>query len=160
MKKYIIALAAFACTASAQNIYTGLYEASPSAAAAVTTLQQPASPTRPLQLLGVQLYCSVDCIVTLEAAGAASGSVSAASHASPSQTTAATALFYKGSNAAAPSLPINKYVVLGGDTKTIGFTDLTGRSMTIIGKAAGQNLTLRTGTMTGDVKFTWLWREE
>jgi hypothetical protein len=163
--KYFALIIASAVAALAQPYsatYTALYEKTVSAAAAVTSLQQPTSPSRAIKLIGVQIYCSVQCQPTVEFAGSASATASTAiTSTSPSLTTPPTALFYTDSNATAPSVPMNKYVVPAGATQVISFIDeRLGVSNTVLTRVAGQNVTVRTDSITGNVKVTWFWREE
>jgi hypothetical protein len=158
-----IGLAALPRIASAQKaVFTNTYEATKSAAAGVTTLQQPSSPTKNIRLAAVQIYCSVACTVSFEAAGAATATLSTATaNTQPKSTTAATALVYHDSDAAAPSAPISKIVMPAGDTKTLRFNIVPNVDSTgAIPKAAGANYTVRTSSITGDVKVTWFWWED
>jgi hypothetical protein len=142
--------------------FTALYEASPSGAAVATSLQQPATATRAIRIVGAQLYCSVACTITLEAAAAATATESTAISKMPGQTENATARFFTASNAVAPSVAINKYVVAAGNTMTVTFTEGADEGDTVgaLPRIAGLNYTLRTSSITGDVKITWFWREE
>lgn len=140
--------------------FTGIYQATKSSAAGVTSLQQPSAPTKMVILEAIQLYCSVACIFTLDAGGAASGSTSSTTNTDPSKRAAATALLYNDSNASAATTAINVYPVAAGQTLPVYFTDITDKSRTVLSRTAGQNITLRTNSITGDVKVTWMWREQ
>lgn len=164
--KRLILIASLASPIFAQQTgvtYTKVYEVTVSAAAAVSTLQQPSSPTKTAHLLGLQIYCSVACTATFEAAGAAStGTQSSGVPTSPSRTETSTIVHYAASNAAAATNPINKFKIAAGSEYPIGFTEGTDgiRSNAILARTAGQNFTVRTDAITGDVKITWFWREE
>lgn len=145
-------------TAHAQSLpptFTAIYEGSLSAAAGVATLQQPASPTKTITLLSLQLYCSVACTITLDAGGAASGSTTAVRPTSPSQSEAATARWYSDSNASAASVAIAKYYLAAGETRKV---EIAGNM--ILAKAPSQNFTLRSNAITGTANYLALYRED
>lgn len=161
MKKLIILASLVLPLGAQQNAttYTALYEATLSAAAGASTLQQQTSPYKTASLIGVQVYCSVACTWTFESTSGASGSSTNGVPTSPGQTAVSSALHYSGSNASAGTV-INKVVYSGADTKTLNFLDALNKSNSVIGRTAGQGFTVRFTSMTGDVKVTWLWREE
>jgi hypothetical protein len=164
MKRLALFLAAACVSLNAQSgpTFTKVYSVSPSGAAAVSSLQQPSDPTKTVVLLGVSVYCSVACTADLEAAGAATGSSTNGTRTAPGDLTVSTALHFAASNASAPSEPISTVVIAAGTDKqpdcTIGRID--GKSNCYLTRKAGLNFTIRTSSITGDVKITWLWREE
>jgi hypothetical protein len=162
MKLAIILLAASLAAFAQRPVFSATYEATKSGAAGVSTLQQPATPTRNIRVFAAQVYCSVACTVTLEAAGAATATASTAmGNVVPGSAERPTAAFYTDSDASAASVPVNKIVIPAGDTKTVKCKDVPGQDTScFIPKKAGLNYTVRTSSITGDVKVTWFWWED
>jgi hypothetical protein len=67
---------------------------------------------------------------------------------------------YADSNAADATNNINKYNVQGGTTVSVMFTDHDDNSASVLSRTAGQNFTIRSNSITGNIAVTWLWREE
>src|ERR1700738_1039313 len=128
-------------------------------AASVVTIQQPATNPAsvsfytPAQGGSASVYCSVACVVTLERDGTAATSTSATpipvSHGTPAAVTTA----YVASNVGVGTI-LNRIPVAAGQTVN---PDLSSLKMYAAG--TGVNLTLRTNSITGDVKILMKWRE-
>ena len=79
MRRLWMAAAMAACALLAQEsawqdldqIYTAYREATLAGAAEVVTVQQAASPAKTIHLDAASVYCSVDCVVTIERNGTA-----------------------------------------------------------------------------------------
>lgn len=159
--KLLILLAVSAVAWAQSNIptFTGVYTATLAAATGATTLQNAAAPTKGLLLQGLSIYCSAACTWTLDAGMVATATLGTTANVDPANTTAATARVYTASNAAA-GVTINTGVVGAGGTTTLTFLDPKGISNTTIPKSTSVGITLRFASMTGDVKVTWMWREQ
>jgi hypothetical protein len=158
--KHIILLLIAAASLPAQGIYTKVYEKTLAGAAGATTIQQPTSPSKTAHLIGIQLYSSVDATFELEATTAATGSSTNGVPTTPSYTPVSTVVHYADSNAADNSTNINKYTVPGGTTTGAMFLDGHGNSTAKLSRTAGQNFTIRSNSITGNIRVTWMWMED
>ncbi len=140
----LLALSIFA----QDRTYTGLCETS-----SACTIQQPASPSKTIALIGFQIKCPTTCTVTLEhhTAGATSTAVTPAGT-SPQGVPAASAGLFKNSNVATGTA-INKFTPSTGSDFTVRF-----EPGTRINRTAGLSYTVRPST--SDTTITWVWKEE
>jgi hypothetical protein len=117
------------------------------------TIQQGTTSGRRTTFVGADVYCSVDCVITLALNGAAATATAltpAALH--TGQTVSNTA--WRSSDVGAGTT-INVYSISAGTTLPIdlGYIRFTGVS-------SGQNLSLGTDSITGDVRMAIVWVEE
>jgi hypothetical protein len=163
MKKAVLALLALCSLGHAETFYTAVYEKTLSAAAGATSLQQPAAPTKGARLIAVQVYSSVAATFEIEAGGTATTTASTAIATVPlGQNIGATLKFFTDSNASDTSTNVNKLVNGAGATQTISFADgaKAGEIIGLIPRVANVNYTVRSSSITGDIKVTWFWAEE
>lgn len=160
MRSLILFFVALACYG--QSCFTAVYEKTLAGAAGAASIQQPASPSKSASLIKLQLYGSVATTFTLEGAGIASTTLSTAiARTRPGDLTLPTVQFYTDSNAAAPATVINKYVLAAGETKAVSFEDPNIRAKPgLLHRSPAINYTVRSDSITGDIKVTFLWCEE
>jgi len=154
MKRALLWLAAIAAHAATPYTYTVATQASLSSAAAVVTVQQPASGSRQVNFLAAYFDCSVACTMQLEVNGAAAtstaGTVSAIN---PylSLVPAAAAKAWTSSNVGSGTV-LAQYNCAAACAYTL---DLSG--ITFYGGGTSVNLTLRSNSISGtvsiDIKF-------
>lgn len=157
----LLALGLIASAASAQNLRINegprfsVYKATTLAGAAeVVTIQQPASDSKKVHFEAVQVYCSVACVIEIERDGtAATGTALTSVALTPYGTATATAWH---TSDVGNGTTISTFNVTAGQTVTV---DLTG-VMLAQGGGTGENLTLRSDSITGDIKITTFWRED
>lgn len=125
-----------------------------SGAAEVVTIQQPASGSKKVHFAAAMVYCSVACVIEIERDGtAATGTAATEVALTPYGT--ATAVGWHTSDVG-NGTTINTFDVAAGSTVTV---DLVG-VMLAQGGGTGENLTLRSDSITGDIKITIVWRED
>lgn len=137
---------------SYSQIYLAYREASLSGAAEAVTVQQPASGAKNVYLDGAMVYCSADCDVTLERNGTAATTTSFTPVGVNPGITVAKARAFHTSNAGVGTV-LAKYKIQGGTSQSMAL-----RGVRLRWNAA-DNLTVRVGTMTGDVKILVRWGE-
>ena len=135
------------------RFYTAYYKFTPSESAAVLTVQQPAGASFNLQFVGAYVYCSVACEITLERNGTAASTTSFTPSPVNPNGYAATAVAYRDSNVGTGTV-IAKYVLAAGTDKTI---DLSGTRCKF--GSGVENLTLRSASVTGEVRMLVQWGE-
>lgn len=151
------------CLTAQTNYFTAVYEATLAGVTGATSLQQPSAPEASARLIGMQMYASVNTTFILEQGQKATSTASSAIATVPiGQTIRATLRFFIGSNSPPATVPINKYVLNAGETKTVMFTEgeATGSAIGSIARSPDANYTVRTSAITGDVKVTWFWSEQ
>lgn len=162
MRLLILALIA-STGAFADSYFTHIYEKTLSAAAGAVTLQQPAVPLKSGRLIGVQVKSSVAATFTIESSLPATTTASTAiSNTQLGDTTKATFLVFDDSNATDATPEINSVDVAAAETKTILFNPdpLTGDSPGKISASPNVAYTVRSNSITGDIKVTLFWSEK
>ena len=134
------------------RIYVAYREATKAGAAEVVTVQQAAKGTRTVHLDAASVYCSVDCVVSVERNGTAATGT-ALTRTPVNTATAATATAWHTSNAGTGTV-LAKYLVTAGTDKKIGL-----RGVVLRQTAPGENVTIRTASITGDVRIVVRWGE-
>jgi len=134
-------------------LYAVIREVTLPNAAAVVTVQQPATGAARVVFDKALIYCSVACTVTPERDGTAATttaqSVVALSHGSPASVTTA----FVSSNVGTGT-QVGPAIVLAAGEKAV--IDLPFMMLT---SGTNVNFTLRTNAITGDVKIMIRWRE-
>jgi hypothetical protein len=158
--RHVLSVLFLAAVAQAQPVYTAIYEdATLSSAAGVTTIQQPAAPKKKARLIGVKVYSSAEVVVTLEHSGtAATTTASTSITRQPGVNELPTLLFYTASNAGAGQV-WDKTTIPAGTEKTWGCLDEEAWCGTMP-KTVGMNWTVRSASMTGTLRVTWMWAEQ
>lgn len=152
--KRLVLISLFAASAVAQtNVYSVFREESLSGAATALTIQQPASPSKNITLLGAYAYCSVACTLTLEHTGSAATATEVTPDPNTPGSSAATLRAFRSSNVGSGTTK-NKFNIAAGGYLPLEFN---GTQLT---KTAAANYTLRIASMTGTVYLFWLWRED
>ena len=123
-------------------------------AAEVITIQQPASGSKKVYFEFVQVHCTVAAVVEIERDGAAA-TATALTAVDASKRGSVTATAWSGSDVGAGT-KITEFNV-PADT-TVPF-NLDGY-MLKPGGGPGENLTFRSNSLTGNIKFTVVWRED
>lgn len=151
--KRILLLLALALPAFAQE-YAATEQVTLAGAAEAFTVQQPATGARQVRFRGAYVACSAACTITLERNGTAATTTSATpAQINPDLASPSKAVAFTGSNVGVGTVIAN-YGIAAGGFITI---DLTG--MRFIGNGTGQNLTLRTNSITGTVQFVIKFQE-
>lgn len=133
---------------NAQIFYSTSKTTALSGAAEVVTVQLPATGTNTVNFLGAWVDCTVACTLTVERNGAAATSTTlAVNNINPGQTAAA-ATGWSSSNVGTGTVISRIGIAAGGGVSI----DLTKIRMT--GNGTGQNLTIRTNSITGTVNIT------
>lgn len=154
MLKILAGFVLLAVGALAQGEYVIVRASSPSSAAEVVTVQQPATSAYKLNFVGAYFYCSVACEVTLERNGTAATATSSTPTPINSSYQAAKASGFYGSDVGTGTV-IGKYTLAAGGSQVL---DLAAIHITAQGTT--NNLTLRTSSITGDVKIMIQFRED
>ena len=155
----ILATTALLCAQSTSTpttrLYAVYYEVTPSTAAAILTVQQPASAPRQITFQGAVVYCSVACIPAIEINGAAATTTTGTTATKlDTRAPAASSAVFTASNVGSGTV-IGKYPVSAGSQIFITPSGLAlGANV-----AAHQNLTIRTDSITGDVHILLMWSE-
>ncbi len=123
-------------------------------AAGVVTIQQPASGSKKVHFEAAMVYCSVACVIELERDGTAA-TATAATEVALTPYGTATAVGWSSSDVG-NGTTINTIDVAAGSTVPI---DLVG-VMLAQGGGTAENFTLRSDSITGDIKMTIIWRED
>jgi hypothetical protein len=135
------------------RIFVAYREATLVAAAEVVTIQQPATAPANVWFDGLSVYCSVACAFTLER----NGTAATATEITPAAITpglAAKAKAFHGSDVGTGTV-IARYVVPAGATVPVS---VRGMKLRWNG-GTGENLTIRTDAISGDVKILVRWGE-
>ena len=136
-----------------QKIYTASRETTLSGAAETVTIQQPATNSgQHFFIDGAAVYCSVDCVVTVERNGTAATSTAFTPTPLNPGVIAAKAQAFHTSNVGAGTL-IGKYRVPAGSEKVIQLRGLRLRAN------YRDNLTVKTDSITGTVRILVKWAE-
>lgn len=152
MKRLLFALLVCAVGLAAQE-YTATKETDLSGAAEVVTVQQPATGAKTVRFVGAYIYCSVACNVTLERTGTAATSTALTRVPVHEDMAAAVATAWSSSNVGVGSV-VGKYSIAAG-----GSTSIPMETMALYGNGTGKNVTLRTSSITGNVKIIIQWKE-
>lgn len=155
MYKYLI-LFALPIISFGQQAYIAQKSQSLSAAAAVITVQQPATGGRSVEFKSAYVGCSVACTVTLERNGAntfASTTALTVANVNPNEVAASATAFYD-SNVGTGTV-LNIVQIAAGSFIVF---DLTGVYLPAAG-GKGANMTLRTSAITGNTDISIKWTE-
>ena len=150
-----------ACAALAQNTprqhntFTVQFDDSPAAGASVLTIQQPATGSLTVEALWAKVYCSVDCVITLERSGTAATATAATEVGTTASTSTATVTAFSDSDVG-NGTTVDKYTIEAGKEIAV---DLTAYNLWLIGNGTTKNITLRSDSITGTVRMTLAWRE-
>jgi hypothetical protein len=136
------------------RLYATYSEATPSGAAYVVTVQQPATAPRQITFEGATIYCSVACNPTLEINGGVATTTVGTALKLDSRAPAAASAVFTASNSTAGTV-ISKYTLAVGQTLDIVKSGLTLGATA----AARQNLTIRTDAISGTVHILLMWSE-
>jgi hypothetical protein len=150
--KALIAAVLLAIPALAQGTYWVEVETSLSGAAEVVTLHRPSTGARAVQPTDAVVYCSVACTFTVERDGTAPTATAVSIVKTNSTQSAATATAWKQPNnvgTAARVLPKNQ--VLAGSSTAIELDDHSLQK--------GENITIRTSSITGTARIMIRFRE-
>ena len=123
-------------------------------AAEVITIQQPASGSKKVYFEFVQVHCTVAAVVEIERDGAAA-TATALTAVDASKRGSVTATAWSGSDVGAGT-KISEFDVAAGSTVTVNMDGY----MLAPGGGTGENLTLRSDSITGGIKITIVWRED
>lgn len=157
-KKWLLYLAVlasltwFAEAIKAQD-YAATKATTLAAAAEVVTIQQPAATAATVRFVGVYLDCSVACTYTLERNGTAASATTLTTVSLNAGSAASKALAWSGSNAGAGT------VLFRGSLPAGGGVTLNLSGIVLSGVGTTKNVTLRTNSITGDVKIDFRWTE-
>jgi hypothetical protein len=138
----------------AQIYYTATKTTSLNAGPEVITVQAPttaAGMTKNIQLVGASITCSVACTATLERDGTAATGTTLASTALLKSSPAATTTAWSSSNVGTGTV-LSNYSIAAGATLPV---DLSSKWLA----SAGENVTIRTNSITGTVYITFMWIE-
>ena len=135
------------------RIFVAYREATLVAAAEVVTIQQPATAPANVWFDGLSVYCSVACSFTLERNGTAATATEFTPAAITPGLTAKAKAF--GASDVGTGTVIARYVVPAGATVPVS---VRGMKLRWNG-GAGENLTIRTSSISGDVKILVRWGE-
>lgn len=137
--------------AQGRGVYTYEKATTLSAAAEVVTVHLASGSQRTVQFIAATVYCSVACTATMERNGTApTATVGAVSTDWGGGSIAASAVPYYSSNVGSPTVG-KTYNIAAGEEKPI--------DMVNVGLRAGQNITLRTSSITGNARIFFEWRE-
>jgi hypothetical protein len=152
----ILCLFALASAAMAQNTHSASKATTLSGAAEVVTIQGNAAANvrlaKQITFVGFDVYCSVDCTITLERDGIVATSTPLTPAATNSELPAATAQAFSSSNVGVGTV-IGQYRISAGGTLPI---KLTGKFLYL----GGENLTIRSNSITGEIRINVQWNEE
>lgn len=156
MRRFLLMLAGFvlALPAWSQIYYSASQTTTLSAAAEIVTIQAPATQaamTKLIQMKGVAVVCSVACTVSLERDGTAATSTSLTTNPILNGEPASTATAWHSSNVGTGTV-LSQYQIAAGGTLNL---DLTNKWM----GTPGQNVTIRTSSITGTVNINFMWIE-
>jgi hypothetical protein len=134
--------------------YSVYREATLNAAAEVLTLQATGTTTRTIYLERAHIYCSVDCAITVEQAGAAATATLATSSGKNTATSAQGKAYYASDVGVGATLA--KYDITGAGMGLV--LDLSGLQFAS-GTGATRNVSIRTSSITGTVRIVLTWAE-
>ena len=120
----------------------------------IITIQQPASGSKKVYFEFVQVHCTVAAVIEIERDGAAA-TATALTAVDASKRGSVTATAWSGSDVGAGA-KISEFDVAAGQTVTVNMDGY----MLAPGGGTGENLTLRSDSITGDIKITIVWRED
>ena len=162
MKTRLLLLAALTAFGSFGQDYVLTREVALSAAADAVTIQQPASDAARLvqfggltatgEMRGAYISCSAECSVTLEHSGTAATATTATPSPLPGAPAAKTTAFVASD--------VGVGTVIGRYTIPASSQHVVGIGVVLSGPGTGKNVTLRVASMTGTVKYTWVYSEE
>ncbi len=155
MKRLLLLLAIALPLAAQTPTYTATQTTSLSSAAEVITIQAPGAantrPTKLITLAGVSVYCSVACTVTIERDGTAATTTALTPASLDYHFPVALATTYHSSNVGTGTV-LSSYAIAAMATAVI---DLSSKQLL----SGGDNLTLRTSSITGTVVINLQWTE-
>lgn len=148
-----ILLVLMAIPALAQGTYWVEVETSLSGAAEAVTVHRPSTNgSRNVSFADASVYCSAACTFTVERDGTAPTATTVATVKTNSTQVASSATAWKApNNVGTANRTLAKNYVSAGNTLAIGLEDNELRP--------GDNLTIRTSSITGTAKITIRWRE-
>ena len=137
------------------NVYAVSKETALSGTAEAVTVQQPVTNSggQVVYFDGAAVYCSVDCVVTIERTGAAATATAMTPVALNVGVPAAKAQAFHGSNVGTAAATIGVYRIAAGGEKTIDLRGIRLRAGT------RENLTVRTNAITGTARILVKWAE-
>lgn len=135
---------------SATDTYVVVRKSSLSSAAEAITVQLPSGTTRTVAFRGASVDCSVACEVTIERDGTAATTTALSVAKVNGTSPASAASAYRSSNVGAGTEIGRQSVAAGGKL----VLDLTNK-----GLLAGENLTIKTNSISGDVIVNIEWTE-
>jgi hypothetical protein len=152
--KILLLCAAFAVALWGQSppVYVATRSTTLTAAAEVITVQQPTAVLKVVQFKGVAVTCSVACDITLERDGTAATATALTPVALHRLMPATTVNAYRSSNVAVGTVLATYSITAGG----LLALDLSDKFLF----GAGENLTIRTSSITGTVQITIQWSEK
>lgn len=122
-------------------------------AAEVVTIQQPASGSRTVHFHGAYVSSSVACAITVERDGTAATATALTAVPFNSTTPAAKATPFSGSDVGTGTV-IGRYDIAAGGSVSIDLSDKQ-----LFGDGTSKNLSIRTSSISGDVKIDITWGE-
>ena len=138
------------------RLYGAYTSATPSTAAVVVTIQQPATVAarRQIQFEGAVLYCSVACSIGLEADGTAATATTGTTTKLDTRAPIAASGVFTGSDVGSGTV-LNVYELAAGQQINVTKTGL------LLGVDTGtrHNLTFRTNSISGTVHVLIMWSE-
>lgn len=149
MKTLLALLMFVAPLALARSTYTAVKKTVLDSDSEAVTVQLPAGATKTVAFRTASVYCSVECEFTVERNGTAATATSLAVNAVNGSDGAARA--YSSSNVGTGTV-IGRNIVPAGGTTVIELEDA--------GLIAGQNLTIRTASITGTAIIVIKWFEQ
>jgi hypothetical protein len=150
---FLLCLVPLLCVAQPWS-YTYSYSAALVGTPAIVTIQLPSGtgyPEKTIIFKGVSVYCSVECAFTVERDGTAATATGATVGSLNRSTPAPYALAFSASNVGAGTT-LSAQTVPAGGTMPL---DLAWKKLT----NTGENVTVRTASVTGTVKITFQWEE-
>lgn len=133
--------------------YAATKATSLSGAAEVVTVQQPAATAATVRFVGVSIDCTVACTYTIERNGTAASSTTLTTVALLAGSAASKALAWSSSNVGTGTVIYRGQIAAGGG-QTIPLSGVV-----LSGVGTTKNVTIRTNSITGDVKINFRWTE-
>ncbi len=157
MKRLLLLLALALPLVAQTPSYTATKTTTLSSAAEAITIQAPGAagtrPTKLITLTGASVNCSVACTVTVERDGTAATTTALTVSPLDYHYPAAQAVAFSASNVGSATATLASYPIVAGATVLI---DLSTKQLL----SGGDNLTIRTNSITGTVVINFAWTEK
>lgn len=138
-------------TGPTSNQYAALQQTTLSSAVETITLQQPTAPSKQILPCIAVAYCSVACTITISQHGTAA-TATALAVTRVNQSPAVTAQAFHSSNVGA-GITLDVEVLAAGQTFVWDMKNL------FLGLVPGDNISMASNSISGDVKFRFVWQE-